>query len=239
MDYIISQNYLHCKMSDIKFKQLCSDELFDEAEKFFKKNKISESALFELLKNNCLKGNIEFLIWLSTLDENIIKSIIESTIQDNDEEICTLFTETAANGHLECCKFLTRFYNYFIPEVFGISLVDAIINNHLHIVDWLIEEYTLKDTYGDSKTCISTGYMTEAFQLACERGFVDYAQNLLGADKNIDISEEDDYAFRMAKFYNQTSVVEWLLSINPDLETKFADWPIQDLYYPDCSFEDL
>ena len=67
----------------------------------------------------------------------------------------------------------------------------------------------------------NTGY--EYFLDACMKGDIKFAKWLYEMNIDIDISAENEYAFRFACYYNQIELAKWLLEIKPDINIYAAN----------------
>ena len=56
------------------------------------------------------------------------------------------------------------------------------------------------------------------FYLACKTGNLKEAKKILSKNPNIDISADDEYAFRFACINGHLELAQWLLSVKPDID---------------------
>jgi len=173
---------------------------------------------------SCSNGHLTTAQWLYT---------VYPTNMITDE----LFYSTCAEGHIEVAEWLLKMQPSIDVYGNGGHFICACGRGNLRMVKWLCSKFkpnnkTMIDAYewtcerGDIETAeylweigieIGDVELSELFIIVCELGEWKMAQWLYSTHPGINISINDEYAFRNACCSGYLEIAQWLLEIKPDL----------------------
>lgn len=222
------------------FNYVCDNNYLELAKKIMLKSCYLKRDYNSVLEKACRNGYLEMAKWAFNSEWGKLKKWFKCDSYTN------CFSTACYNNHLEVAKWLmsTDIKDEInINGVYNWNFARACSLNNLSIAQYLLElDPSLIITEGQKAlySCcaenqfnsakwlyelnpnnhiffIDDKYPNNPFPNVCKHGNLEFAKWLLKINPNINISANDEFAFRLACKYGHLPVVQWLLSIKPDI----------------------
>ena len=217
---------------NVAFLKACANGLIHTAKWLLKVAPIIDTSYCDEspFRKACKNGHLKFAKWLLEITPNIDISI-------NEEEI---FSEVCSNGHIEIAKWLLQFkpninINAFDDSPFRMSCA----NGHIEVAKWLLQlnpnitisagnNYAFRHACFNGKlsTCqwlisllgpnfnVERYYNGRIFESICFYGKIEVAKWLLNNFPNIDVSTDEELAFKNSCSQGHLELAKWLFEIS-------------------------
>lgn len=164
-------------------------------------------AIYAMLENNIDLFKIEPKIMIMCVENNqdeLLMELIARKIPIHTDQFRCLY-QLAANGKLDFVKIIMQNYNFpFVPEIVSKICIQAIQNNHVHILRYFISSDVFKSS-PDQMFCFFINSIQYGGHLDVIRFFV---------DMGIDIRQENYKAVQHAIQFDRIDIIKYFCDFN-------------------------
>ena len=141
-----------------------------------------------------------------------MQELLDVTPCSSITELVELYIFACKQGHIDVIKWLMTVSPdiHLSPEIGIQAIQSACMPGHLHIVQWLMCVNALTN-------------VDEVIRMCCLHGHLHIIQWLIGVIPTVDISKNNNFAFRVAFEHGHLNIVQWIYSVSNELQTFFRE----------------